>query len=177
MFGAQQQGSSLFGGLNNNQSQSKPSLFGATTGTAQPTQQQTSSLFGASNNQQPQGASLFGAPAQSGGLFGAAAQPQQTAGLFGATQQPQQQQGGSLFSALGTAANTQQQQQGTGLFSGLGASMSNQQQGLFAGLGSSTTNQPFGASLLGVSQQPLQQSRFGNLPTREFSALPVATLQ
>lgn len=162
MFGAQQQTSSLFGGLNNNQPQNR------------------SSLFGASSNQQPQGSSLFGAPGQSSGLFGAAPQPQQTGGLFGATQQPQQQQqqGGGLFGGLGASTNNQPQQQNTGLFSGLGASASNQQQGgLFAGFGSSTNAQPFGTSLLGASQQHLQQSRLGNLPTREFRTVVASVFQ
>lgn len=164
MFGAQQQQqtSNLFGGLNNYQPQNKPSLFGT------------------SNNQQPQGGSLFGAPAQSSGLFGAAPQPQQSGGLFGATQQPQQpqQQGGGLFGGLGASTSTQPQQQNTGLFSGLGASTNNQQQGgLFAGLGSSTNAQPFGTSLLGASQQSLQQSRLGNLPTRESRTLVASVFQ
>lgn len=162
MFGAQQHISSLFGGLNNNQTQNK------------------SSLFGASSNQQPQGSSLFGAPGQSSGLFGAAPQPQQAGGLFGATQQPQQlqQQGGGLFGGLGASTTNQPQQQNTGLFLGLGASTSNQQQGgLFAGLGSSTNAQPFGTSLLGASQQSLQQSRLGNLPTRESRTVVASVFQ
>ncbi|KAI0638585.1 nucleoporin autopeptidase-domain-containing protein [Trametes polyzona] len=128
-------GFGAFGAANNNAA--KPSLFGSTTSTTQPTATGFGG-FGAQNQTQPQQGTQ-----PSGGLFGGG-----SGGLFGQTQQPQnaqQQQpaGGGLF---GSTQPAQQQQPGGGLFGGGGGLFGNNQQ---------QTTQP--------GAQPQQQNSFGNL--------------
>ncbi|KAJ5264411.1 hypothetical protein N7505_008332 [Penicillium chrysogenum] len=172
----QQQGSSLFGGQNQQ----------AGTG---------SSLFGASQNQQQQKpGGLFGStPAPAAGGFSGfgASQPQPAAGgggLFGTQNQQQQKPGGLFGSTTGTGGGglfgggqtTTGQGAGSSLFGG-------QQQQQTGGLGAS----PFGATTTGQQSQPApgsfqaslldgnpygSQSIFSGLPAPGASAPgPLAT--
>ncbi|OSD04447.1 hypothetical protein PYCCODRAFT_1407337 [Trametes coccinea BRFM310] len=112
-------GFGAFGGANNNAP--KPSLFGSSTTTTQPSTTGFGA-FGTSNQTQPQpstqtGGGLFGGGG--GGLFGQNQpqnnQPQQpsTGGLFGGAQTAQPQTGGGLFGggSGGLFGNTQQNNQ------------------------------------------------------------------
>jgi nuclear pore complex protein Nup93 len=106
---------SLFGNLNANTSQNKPSLFGAPA-----TSSQTPSLFNGLNASKPAQSGLFGtttsqAPQSSTGLFGLtttapSTQPQFTGAFGAATGAQSQPQTTSLFGNTTTAQSTQPQQ-------------------------------------------------------------------
>ncbi|KAI8982767.1 nucleoporin autopeptidase-domain-containing protein [Trametes punicea] len=154
LFGQTQPSTSTgFGAFGTNNA-AKPSIFGSTTTTTQPTT--GFGTFGTQNQTQPQQGtqptgSLFGG---GGGLFGQNQQqqnPQQqqpaTGGLFGGTQPTQQQTGGGLFGGGGGLfGNTQQPnaQQGT-------QPQQNQTSfgGLFGGPKPATGTQPAGGGLFG----------------------------
>ncbi|KAI9813981.1 MAG: hypothetical protein M1827_003445 [Pycnora praestabilis] len=148
-----QQTSSLFGSLNTNNTQNKPSLFstqgiGLSASQQQPQQQQQSGgFFGSSTQGQ-----------QSSGSFGSSTQPQQSGGLFGSNQQPQQQSS-NLLGGLGSSTQQQQQQPplGGSIFGG-SLQLQQQQPAQSWGFGfGQSQQQPQQGNLLGQSQQQPRQ--------------------
>lgn len=169
-------GGGLFGS-NNNNSQSKPGLFGASTGGFGSTNNNTAGtgggLFGSQNTNTNNTTNAFGQNnsnnQQSGGLFGGSfgqqnnqqQQPGSTGGgSFGSSfgnNQNSQQAGGGLFGAK-PAAST-----GGGLFGGQNTQQqSNAGSNLFGGLGNNQNNNQQSGGLFGAKPAASGGGLFGN---------------